>query len=454
MGRPRKTAEKKVEGSAALEFEPDAPVAHQKHRIVTEFVKTVPVEELNTDTDEGDLDEDINGETAAEAIEDPIEALLREIGASQSNWLLVVDRLPNYSKDGNWSPRAKWVRCGTIPLTPDLLVGESYVEEIQTRWARPGKPNDFRLCVRRDNKIFAYLPVLTLEPPEPEVLAKIAANEQPHQFNFQLPQQDNSLDSFLKQAEKLAKLKAVLGWGEPAQQAQQNPAAQPLTTEAALLHIVSADESLLEKAVGGLSKLFRRGVDEAREVGLMDIAFEAIKNNTLPQLVREFRAMMVEGAQLNGQAQIHPQNIPMDPSGGMANAHGQGVTQGPPGIRPPSDAGAGIGLAQPGSPADRPAGSGVPPEIQLLQFAITACAQQMPIAAAVTWINSHEDAHPGINRFIDMFLAMTPEEALQWFAAAVPQAQPLANAPHAKQWIADLQAGLRGDEPDGSSSPA
>ena len=451
MGRPKKSEAKIISESSALDIEGDEPVvAQQRHRIVTEYVKTVPVEDDdNNDDDDGD-----NAEVIEPLPDDPIEKLLREIGASTSNWMLVVDRLPNYQRDGMSHSRVKFVRCGMFALTPELLQGEAYIEEIQTRWARPNKPNDFRLCVRRDSRIYAYLPVLTLEPPDPEVLAKVTANETP-QFNFNLPQSENSFDSFIRQAEKMARLRDAMGWGAPAQQPQQqNPAQQPLTTEAALLHLVAADDSVMEKITSGLSRLFRRAEDGAREIGLIDIAFEAIKNNTLPQLVREFRQMMIEGAQLNGQTQIHPQTIPMGNAGGVADTLAQSFSQSLPSIQPSSDASVGAGMAPPSTPVDRPSGSGVPPEIQLLNFAVGACAQQMPITGAVAWINSFEDRNPGVASFIEMFLAMDTEEALQWLVAAIPQAQPIAAAPHAKQWIADLQTGLRGDDSDGSNNPA
>lgn len=457
MGRPKKTEAKIIPDAPLLDVDAEAPViAQQRHRIVTEYVKAVPVDDVSDDADEAEDYE--TTEQTPPIPDDPIERLLRDIGASTSNWMLVVDRLPNYQRDGMSHSRVKFVRCGMFALTPELLQGEAYIEEIQTRWARPNKANDFRLCVRRDSRIYAYLPVLTLEPPDPEVLAKVAANEQP-QFNFNLPQTADSFDSFIKQAEKMAKLRDAMGWSAPTHQpAQQNPAQQPLTTEAALLHLVSADESLLDKAVGSLSKLFRRGEDFVREIGFLDIAFEAIKNNTLPQLVREFRAMMIEGAQINGQTQIHPQTVSLGAVGGVADVDRQSVTQSTPGIQPSSAASAEGRLAQTDSPADRPTGSGFPPEIQLLNFAVGACAQNMPIAGAVVWINTFEDRNPSVGPFIESFLSITPNEALQWLAAVIPQAQPIAHAPHAKQWIAELQTGLRGEEEvtdgDGPNSPA
>jgi hypothetical protein len=443
MARSKKSSEKIISEASALDVEGEEPLlAQQRHRIVTEYVKTVPVND-DVDGDDDTIDDDDKAESSDPATDDPIEKLLREIGASHSNWTLVVDRLPNYHRDGMSGSRVKFIRCGVFALTPDMLQGEAYIEEIQTRWARPGKPNDFRLCVRRDGKIYAYLPVLTLEPPEPEVLAKVMANEQT-QVNFIQQPPDNSLDAFLKQAEKFAKLRSVLGWEPPAQQAaQQNPAQQPLTTEAALLHLVSSDESLMEKAVNGLSKLFRRTEDGAREVGLLDIAFEAIKQNTLPQLVREFRAMLRDGAQLNGQTQTPasalPQGAGPDHQGNQlwAGAQTQGQPQGAPGDGQTSSA---------GIPADNNRGDSLPPHIQLLNFAIHSCANNAAIDATADWIDSFVYINPNMGPFINAFLTMTPTEALEWLVKAAPQAQPIVAAPHAQRWVEALQTALREEE--------
>src|SRR5262245_45075140 len=229
----KKTLESKknFDEGPLLESEFDSPViAQQRHRIVTEYTKAVPVDEtIDADTDDENDDGSLNVEPAPNLPEDPIEKLLREIGASTSNWTLIVDRLPNFQRDGMSHTRVKFVRCGMFVITPELLNGEAYIEEIQSKWARPGKANDFRLCVRRDAKIYCYLPVLTLEPPDAEVIAKQTANEQP-QFNFNLPVQENTLDAFLKQAEKFAKLRSVFGW-EPTQQQGAPAGSQPLTTE-------------------------------------------------------------------------------------------------------------------------------------------------------------------------------------------------------------------------------
>lgn len=449
MGRPKKSAEKIISETPAFDMETEEPLlAQQRHRIVTEYVKTVPVNDDDDDDDNDNddlIDNDGKAETSPPTPEDPMEVLLREIGASQSNWTLVVDRLPNYQRDGASHARVRFIRCGTFQLTPEILQGEAYIEEIQTRWARPGKANDFRLCVRRDGRIHSHLPVLTLEPPEPDVLAKAIANEQPP-FNF-THQPDNSLDAFLKQAEKFAKLRAVLGWDPPAQQtAQQNITQQPLTTEAALLHLVSSDESLMEKAVNGLSKLFRRTDDGAREIGLIDIAFEAIKNNTLPQLVREFRAMIRDGGQSNGPPQTPAPALPQQnvldaasqgsqPDQGGHNAHTQTQPQSPPSNAQTSDP--------------------LPPHIQLLNFAISSCANNAPIKATAQWIDSFESLNPGVRPYTEMFLTMTPAEALQWLAQAAPQTQPITNAPHVHKWVAELQQALSeeggSDELDGSA---
>jgi hypothetical protein len=449
-GRPPKKK------SAELEFI-DAPAdppatAQQVHRIVTTFQKNVPIEEALAEDDDSTL-EDEEPETEEEGPLDPIQQMLADlnVGEHSHSWTMIVERLPNYEKDGRYDVMAKRINCGTRPVTPD------FVEDIRREFARPYKPNHFRLTIKRDGKIYAHWPeALSLEPPPYDEIAAYEAKAQaaaPPAITINNPGQPQSFKQVLDQFKQLAELRAVLfpDLAQQTQQQQSAPAqAQQLTTEAALLHLVSADESLMDKVTSGLSRLIRRAEDGAREIGLMDIAFEAIKNNTLPQLVREFRAMMVEGAQLNGQAQMVQTPMPTHHNAQPAALASQNTDGQRPAVgRTPNQA---TQEAMPVHPA-QPGQVAIPPEIQILNFAVTACAQQAPIAGAVAWVNGFEDRNPSVANFIEMFLAITPDEALQWLTMAIPQAQPIATAPHAKQWIADLQTGLRGED-DGSNNPA
>lgn len=426
--------------------------ARQTHKIVTMFEKDVPIEEaegLNVE----DEPEDDDTEPEEEESLDPIQQMLADLNVSEHShsWTMIVERLPNYEKDGRYDVQAKRINCGTRPVSPD------FVEDVRREFARPYKPNHFRITIKRDGKIFSHWPeVLSLEPPPYDEIAAFEARAvatAPPAITINNPGQPQSFKQMLDQFKQFAELRNVF-FPELAHLAQQPTSAsaqsQPLTTEAALLHLVSADQSLMEKAVSGLSRLFRKAEDGARDIGLMDIAFEAIKNNTLPQLVREFREMMREGAQLNGQPQTPapalPQGSGPDHQGNQFRAGAE--TQAQPQSAPsdgqaPSDR----------VPADNNQSDAVPLHIQLLNFAVHSCANNAPIAATAQWIDSFEALNPGVAPYTEMFLAMTPSQALQWLAQAAPQTQPVTNAPHAQRWVAELQKALReeggSDEPDG-----
>lgn len=442
--RPKK---KNFEDPDSIALSEESPAtAQQVHRIVTTFKKDVPIDEAEALTVEDEAEED--EELEDESVPDPVQEMLGDLNVSphSHSWTMIVERLPEYEKNGRSDLNAKRVNCGTRPVTLD------FIEDIRREFARPYKPNHFRITFKRDGKIRAHWPgALSLEPPPYDEIAQFEAKAQaaaPPAITINNPGQPQSFKQMLDQFKQLAELRTVL-FPELAQLTQQSAQAstpaqtQPLTTESALLHLVSADESLMEKAVNGLSRLFRRTEDGAREVGFLDLAFEAIKQNTLPQLMREFRAMMKEGAQINGQPQTStpapPQSAPPENQGNQMGALPHTQTQ-PQGV-PSNDQGISF-----------------PPHIQLLNHVIESFAKDEPIETTAEWITSFEKIYPGVTPYIEMFLAMAPDQALAWLAQAAPQTQPITAAPHAQAWVMNLQNALSEDggpdEPNGSMEGA
>lgn len=405
--------------------------AQQVHKIVTTFKKEVPIEEAEglTESDEIDLED---SEEEEEEPLDPIQQMLADLNVSEHahSWTMVVERLPNYEKDGRTDVMSKRVNCGTRPVTPD------FIEDIRREFARPYKPNHFRITIKRNGKIFSHWPeALSLEPPPYDEIAAFeakAAASTPPAITINNPGQPQSFKQVIDQIKQLADLRTALFpelTNQSQQTAQAAAPAQPLTTEAALLHLASQDESLIEKATSAISRIFRKAEGGAREIGFIDIVYSAIQNNTIPQIVREFRAMMVEGAALNGQ---HPQpqpSMPTAPGAGSAPVHT------PPG------APAGLNNLQPIS-------NQIPPHIELLNFAINACMRNAPITETADWIDSFHEIRPQVLPFIEAFLKMSPDEALQWLAMSVDGGERLAQAPHARQWIEALQKEIQQGEPD------
>jgi hypothetical protein len=208
---------------------------------------------------------------------------------------------------------------------------------------------------------------------------------------------------------------------------------QPMTTEAALMHLVSADESLMEKAVSGLSRLFRRAEGDAREIGLLDVAFEAIKNNTLPQLVREFRAMMRDGAQLNGVS--HP-----DPRGQNAPATHETPAASPE--MPMPHAGETPPEPQSTPPGETPhaIGMGLQAFQRPLSRLLSALAVNGDVEPVISALDAFVELFPEHQPMIENLMTAPAEGVLQFLAHNVPNAAPVVTAAHAAEWMQKLQA--------------
>lgn len=416
--------------------------AQQVHRIVTTFKKDVPIDDVEALSVEDETEDEDEEDLEDDSVPDPVQEMLGDLNVSphSHSWTMIVERLPEYEKNGRSDQNAKRVNCGTRPVTLD------FVEDIRREFARPYKPNNFRITFKRDGKIRAHWPgALSLEPPPYDEIAQFEAKAQaaaPPAITINNSGQPQSFKQMVDQMKQLAELRTVL-FPELAQlsttQASTPAQTQPLTTESALLHLVSADESMMEKAVNGLSRLFRKAEGAAHEIGFMEIAFEAIKNNTLPQLMREFRAMMRDGAQIsNGQTPASTPTLPESPKVDHPEAQPRAITD---------------NQTQPqGAPSNGP-GVSFPPHIQLLNHVIESFDKEEAVETTADWISAFEKIYPGVTPFIELFLAQSPEAALQWLAQAAPQTQPITAAPNAQAWVTALQNALNEggpDEPDGS----
>lgn len=390
-----------------------APVVKEHHRVVRTWESKRPLAD-ETEFEVEEEDEEI--ETVEEPI-DPIARLLHEIGASRSSWAMHVSRLPKYGRDERTDPKSR-VFVGTLTIPDATYLEEAkYIEDIQARFAKGSETNHFLCCVRRDNRNYSYLPVISVEPPDPITAAKAQVENPGAPINiFQTPQADG-FDQFVKQAKRFAELRDLLfpqTMLEKIQPPQQNPEA--LTTERALMHLVSQDQSMLD---GIVSKLLKPS-GGAREISLMELAFEAIKNDTLPKMIREAKALLLETKNLTPDQSPAPL-APLAP--GAMNA--------------PAPA------PMPAAPTPPPAPSNIPPEIQLLNFAVQAHVQGWPPKAAADWIIEFEEQNPSVAPYVTGFLGMQSDQALNWLTSTIPQAAHLADSPKAAEWIADLQAALK-----------
>lgn len=411
----KKSARKpeEVEEAAVIIEESPAPVVKEHHRVVRTWESKRPLsDEGDDDVEIEEVEEEI--ETASEPI-DPIAKLLHEIGASRSSWAMHVSRLPKYNRDERTDPKSR-VFVGTLTIPDATYLEEAkYIEDIQARFAKGTETNHFLCCVRRDNRNYSYLPVISVEPPDPITAAKQQVENPGAPINiFQTPQADG-FDQFVKQAKRFAELRDLLfpqTMLEKIQPPQQNPEA--LTTERALMHLVSQDQSMLD---GIVTKLLKPS-GGAREISLMELAFEAIKNDTFPKMIREAKALLLETKNLT------PDQSPAPIAPGAMNAP----------------------APMPAAPTPPPAPSNLPPEVQLLNFAVQAHVQGWPAKAAADFIIEFEEQNPSVAPYVSAFLGMPADQAVQWLTNTIPQAAHLADSPKAAEWIADLQAALKPEE--------
>lgn len=410
-----KKAEEITDEAPVIVEEETAPVVKEHHRVVRTWESKKPL----TYDNEGPFEVEETGEeeeieTIVEPV-DPIARLLHEIGASRSSWAMHVSRLPKYGRDERTDPKSR-VFVGTLTIPDATYLEEAkYIEDIQARFAKGTETNHFLCCVRRDNRNYSYLPVISVEPPDPFTAAKAQIENPSAPINiFQTPQADG-FDQFVKQAKRFAELRDLLfpqAMLEKMQPPQQNNEA--LTTERALMHLVSQDQSMLDGLIGRMLK----PAGGSKEISFMELAFEAIRNDTLPKMIREAKALLLETKSMQ---------IPDQPP-----------------LSPPAPIGA-MNAPAPMPAAPTPPPANMPPEIQLLNFAVQAHVQGWPAKAAADWIIEFEERNQSVAPYVSAFLGMESSQVLNWLTQTIPQAAHLADSPQAAEWISALQAELKSD---------
>lgn len=301
--------------------EPDVIISPPKVEISHREVRTWKEERTVDDIEDEEIDdvEDDSPEEIQPSPDDPIAKVLSEIAGSRSNWSLQVARLPNYDRDNRTDPKSRR-HCGVLSIPDaDYLKEERFLEDLQHKFARGVNGNWFLMCVRRDNRNFAYLPPVCVEPPLPEVMAAKAAETQNgtpiNIYNPQTPTVDG-FKTFISQAKQFAELRDLL---LPAgfQAAQPtNQQAPPQTTENALLTLLNSDDELLAQATGKLRKLFRGDGAAAEEKGPWDAVVALLTSPTLPQtlgmLAQQFRQTTGNPAPQAQPIEVAPPPMPPD----------------------------------------------------------------------------------------------------------------------------------------------
>lgn len=407
---------------------PPKPIAQQTHRIVTTYKKEIPLEEAET----SDLEDDFEEEPATIEPEPPqiethypdsISQMLADlqIERRQHTWIMIVERLPNYEKDGRHDVQSKRINCGTRPMSTD------FIEDIRREFARPGKPNHFRVTIKRDGKIFAHWPeVISLEPPPPDEIMEYEAKTQPAPiYNFPAPAAAPSFKQMIDQFKQLAELRSVLF----PESMQANPAParpEPLTEEAALMKLLSSNDDVIDRFSKQISKKLFREETADPETSWIVILKSALDNG--PGIVREL---------FNGLAKMRTE------------AAAPGFVDAPP-IAP---GGPTMQAAAPSEPAaasiNPPEMAPPPPELVLLSNMLRFCDMQTPADAAARWVEEFSTQVPSTNPLIEMFLAMSPADCITFLNQYFPQAGQITSRPYVAEWIANLQQSMTKPETEG-----
>lgn len=420
-------AKKKISDNTEEQITPESagpPVARQTHTIVTKYQKEIPVDQIEPsqeiETIESEDPEQVEyieypaprietSDDAPPAYQDAIGEMLRDLQVErrQFSWVMVVERLPKFEKDGRHDVGATRINCGTRPMSPD------FIEEIRAQFARPNKSNHFRVTIKRNGKIYAHWPeVISLEPPPPEVIAEIdRTTVQPSAAAVAASITPPGFSETIEHIKALAKLRNVL-FPEVA-----NASASPvLSEEAALLKLVTANPGTLDQLS---EKLGKRLFGESSEPSdsWLPIVKSAIDNG--PSIIAQIFA---------GIQSLRSPEIAAAPAGSQF-APPPSVSTAPPPATPPAPA--------------------PPPEMVLLNSVIQYLQANAPAAAAAAYVDGFGAQNPTVEPMIDSFLSMSPDECLQFMNQFFPAAGPILTRPGAAEWIAGLQAALKQEEGEG-----
>jgi hypothetical protein len=397
MGRKKTVAVVEMPTAGAEFTEDSTPVVREQHQVVRRWVEEKTMDEI--------------ADTAADLVEEPIEPPdpIAEaacfISGSSSTWSIGVERLKNYSRDKRTSPDARSF-CGNLAIPDaDYLNSNTYREDIQARWAKPPEVNFFLLALRKDNRIFRWLPVVAIDPPDPVTVAKQAAENANVNILYPYPQPQDGLRQFVHQARQFSEVRELLFPGAAVQ-----PAAAPQinSTEQAMFHLLNADGGVVETIADKLRGLLNTRNDGSREPSMMDIGLALAQKFDLQAVLHEARALVAE-------------------------ARGNPVASQPAPMQPL--------VATPATPPPLPEAAN-----QMINFTLHAVQQGWPPEQAAQWLIEFEAKNPDSSTYLDLIVKMEPDKVLTWLAQAAPQAATLAARPETKVWLEAVQKLLKESE--------
>jgi len=411
----------------AVEDQPEpeeAPIATQKHRIVTEYTRQVPVGETATSSDppKNTPQHIVPPVMQSSGPADEVQEFLDKVSQSTARWEMIIYRLPRYESDNRIDPMSR-KRVGAMPFTWD------YESEIQRRWARPNEANNFLIVMRKDGLFVTNgtLPVFSCEPlpveeripsgadqPAPQhIVATVAAP-------YSAPVEAHPAPTLKEQ------LKEVVDLFQLAQKLNGNGIANPATVaapmdpEAAVFQLLAKDEHAVAKLSKGLLGKFFGDVKEERDPWA-EVAMEAIRNGQAAELLKVGINSLFQGfggffPNNNPQPQQQPQQQQQQPMVAPTES------------LPP----------QPLAPTE-----------ELLSYVLQQCHLNAPREAVadqvIAFADQINETDPlqSVDWYIRAFALMPTDEALMFVNQSVPGSQRVTELPHAKAWTAELQQLLK-----------
>lgn len=427
-----RTTRKQTTTSPALVQAPEdlkPGVVKENHTVVRAWATERTVEDLeedlHQDEPEDDEEESEEREVAPALPEDPIEAVISEMGVSPALWTIWIERLPRYEQDGKSDPRSRKY-CGSLPFSdPDYLRDERYLEDLQRHFARVNQSNHFFCSLRRNGRIRCYLGVKSVEPPPAIDLEKSQIAGQPVANANGFQQVSGNTPDPIKQMKETLKIAAEMRdmllppelVTRLAESRNPAPAQQPLNEQSALAALLTVDDGILEKATAGLRKFLNNGSDRDSDFSFwQNIALAAIQQKEIAAGLGGFLAALGVGfgSIIGGN--------------GAPAAMMQAATS-PPAPEPPAPT----------------------PEQALLAFLLQCLAEQAQIDLVADSVSNYVRRFPQLSPYVDRLLNTDPKIVLELMTAD-PQAKELAIMPGAEKWIEDLQAALDSDV-EGADEP-
>ena len=392
------------ESETSKEKSPKRGRARVVHNIQTTFVEEPRIKDVLNATPapvtyiEPMIEEEEEGETP---LADKVEQYLQTIQQEKADYEVCVYRLPYYSANGKTDTRSGRIYCGRFPFDPD-----TYEAEIRSRYAKPGLVNIFFSEVRHNGITRSTLPVchVELELDTENAAPAMSASVAPVVGQTLLPASADSLEQQLGQFERFLGLaQRINKITNPAPAVVAKPALAPEVTEelAILKLLMSSDDAAERIRNSAIGKLFGNAKPEKHS--------EPSTVEIITLVIQQAPVLIAEGVKLYNQlrAQVAP------PSVGQVAQPLAPLPPNPPAVEPMAEYQA------------------------LFNSLLQGLEQNAPTANAAILIRAFLIQHPDYDAPLMNFLQADTDTLLQTIRQ-IPNAEHLADLPHAKHWLQSL----------------